>query len=109
MKKILKIIGIILIIIIGGVFILFKAIEYKGNHYYNYLESEKNFENDKNYDSDIFTEEELAEHISNKVTLEEQSKDDEVIQETKKEIIKTNVISFKHPESASLIPKFLEE
>ncbi len=69
----------------------------------------KNFENDKNYDSDIFTEEELAEHISNNVTLEEYNKDDDAIQETKKEVIETNVISFKRPESVSLIPKFLDK
>lgn len=44
MKKIFKIIGIILLIIIGGVFILLKVIEYRGNHYYNYLETEKDLE-----------------------------------------------------------------
>lgn len=41
MKNILKIIGTILLIIIIGVFILLKIIEYRGNHYYNYLETEK--------------------------------------------------------------------
>ena len=44
MKVFLKIIGIILLIIIVGVFILFKVIEYRGNHYYNYLETEKELE-----------------------------------------------------------------
>ena len=44
MKNILKIIGTILLIIIIGVFILLKIIEYRGNHYYNYLETEKELE-----------------------------------------------------------------
>ena len=44
MKNILKFIGTILLIIIIGVFILLKIIEYRGNHYYNYLETEKELE-----------------------------------------------------------------
>ncbi|WP_195429389.1 alpha/beta hydrolase [Clostridium sp. D46t1_190503_E9] len=44
MQKFLEIIGIILLIIIGGVFILLKVIEYRVNHYYNYLETEKDLE-----------------------------------------------------------------
>ncbi|MCR1952313.1 alpha/beta hydrolase [Clostridium sp. DSM 100503] len=44
MQKFLEIIGVILLIIIGGVFILLKVIEYRVNHYYNYLETEKNLE-----------------------------------------------------------------
>lgn len=44
MKKFLKILAIILLIIIAGLFILFKLIEYRGNHYYKYLETEKDLE-----------------------------------------------------------------
>lgn len=44
MKKFLKAIGIILLIMIGVVFIIFKLIEYRGNYYYNYLETEKELE-----------------------------------------------------------------
>lgn len=44
MKKFLKILGILLLIIIAGIFILFKILEYRGNHYYNYQETEKDLE-----------------------------------------------------------------
>ena len=44
MKTFFKIIGSIILIIIAGVFVLWKVVEYKGNHYYNYLETEKNLE-----------------------------------------------------------------
>lgn len=44
MKTFFKIIGIIILIIIAGVFTLWKVIEYKGNHYYKYLETEKDLE-----------------------------------------------------------------
>lgn len=44
MKKFFEILGIILIIIIAGLIILFKLIEYRGNHYYHYLETEKALE-----------------------------------------------------------------
>lgn len=44
MKKFIKIIGIIFLIIIVAIFALLKVIEYRGNHYYNYLETEKDLE-----------------------------------------------------------------
>lgn len=44
MKKFIKIIGIIFLIIIVVIFALLKVIEYRGNHYYNYLETEKDLE-----------------------------------------------------------------
>lgn len=44
MKTFFKIIGIVLLIIIVLVFTLWKVIEYRGNHYYKYLETEKDLE-----------------------------------------------------------------
>lgn len=44
MKVFIRIIGSILLILIVAIFILFKVIEYRGNHYYNYLETEKELE-----------------------------------------------------------------
>lgn len=44
MKKFIKIMGIIFLIIIVAIFVLLKIIEYRGNHYYNYLETEKDLE-----------------------------------------------------------------
>ncbi len=43
-KIFFKIIGIIFLIIIVAMFILLKVIKYRENHYYNYLETEKNLE-----------------------------------------------------------------
>lgn len=72
MKIFIKIIGTILLILIVVIFVLFKVMEYRGNNYYNYLETEKELE--KKYsqlgeyevsfksfdaDSDVFKEYEI--------------------------------------------------
>lgn len=44
MKTFLKISGIILLVIFVALFALWKLVEYKGNHYYKYLETEKDLE-----------------------------------------------------------------
>ena len=44
MKTFFKIIGIIILIIVVGVIVLWKIVEYKLDHYYNYMETEKELE-----------------------------------------------------------------
>lgn len=44
MKTFFKIIGIIILVIIVGVIVLWKVIEYRQNHYYKYMETEKELE-----------------------------------------------------------------